>query len=299
MPLPRTTNTLCVPHDELNLDYTLTSGQTFRWRKLDNDWWTGVVRGKVIRIREAETGFEWQTFPKADDIDLISDYFRVSDDLAGIYSRLAGTDDHLAGVIDRFRGLRLLRQDPEETLLSFICSAANSIPRISASIEELSRRYGSFITSIDGIDYYSFPTIEAIAEADPLDISKATGLGFRGQILKHVAERLREKPDGWLSSLRNTPYEQAKPELVSLHGVGQKIADCVCLFALSKDEAVPVDTHVRQLAVRLYMQECKTKSITCAAYARIGDYFRERFNGYAGWAQQFLYYEDLLRGRVK
>jgi N-glycosylase/DNA lyase len=291
------TQILNIPHEDLNLDYTLPSGQAFRWKKDALGWWTGVVRGSVTRIRQAREGFEWQTYPVPDDISLVSDYFRLDDDIDSIQSRLAAADGHLASVMHGFRGLRMLRQSSEETLLSFICSAANSIPRISAAIEELSMNYGEQVGTIDGASYYAFPTVEALAEADPKVLEKTAGLGFRGPALQNVARQLLERPAGWLESLRSQSYDQAKAELLEIRGVGRKIADCVCLFSLDKDMAVPVDTHVRQLAARLYMPDLKTKTITPAAYDRIADFFRDRFGDYAGWAQQFLFYEDLLRSR--
>ena len=107
-----------------------------------------------------------------------------------------------------------------------------------------------------------------------------------------------ERGPDWLISLRGVPYSQAKSELLKIKGVGEKIADCVCFFSLDKDEAVPVDTHVRQLAHRLFMPEMKAKSITSAVYRRITEVFAERYGPLAGWAQEFLFYEDLLRTRA-
>ncbi|MDO8586081.1 MAG: DNA glycosylase [Armatimonadota bacterium] len=284
-----------IPHDQLSLDYTLPSGQAFRWRKSPDGCWTGVTRNTVVRIRRTPEGFEWQTYPEPRDFDLIRDYFRLDDDIPTIYAALAAADEHLAAVIDRFKGLRLLRQDPTETLLSFICSAANSIPRISASIEALSAIRGEHIVTLEGIDYHAFPTLPALAAADASQLEKTAGLGFRGPALKNVARQILDRPEGWLESLRGKSYETAREEPLAIRGVGRKIADCVCLFSLDKNEAVPVDTHVRQLAARLYLPDLKTKSITAASYDRIANSFRERFGAYAGWAQQFLYYEDLLR----
>ena len=289
--------TLDIPHSLLNLDYTLPSGQAFRWRKSPDGWWTGVVGDSVVRIRAITEGFEWKTYPPFDDPSLLRDYFRLDDDVESVYARISAADEHVSGLIGRFAGLRLLRQDPTETLLSFVCSAANSIPRISAAIEALSLRYGKRIASLDCRDCHAFPSAQALADAAESDLQSAAGLGFRGLALKNVARQLVERPPGWLLSLRTLPYERAAEELLTIRGVGRKIADCVCLFALDKDEAVPVDTHVRQLATRLYLPDVKTRTVTPALYDRIGALFREKFGRYAGWAQQFLYYEDLLRGR--
>jgi len=282
------------PKNFLNLTYTLTCGQAFRWRIDAEGWWAAPVRGRVIRIKEADSGFLWQTLPGEPDAALVSDYFRLDDDIAAIYSHLASSDEHVSELVERFRGLRLVRQDPEETILSFVCSTANSVPRITAAIEELSRRYGRPIIEAGGLKHYSFPETAALASAGPDDLARVGSLGWRGPNIVLVAQQILSRPRGWLGSLRSLSYEEAKAELLTLRGIGRKIADCVCLFALDKDEAVPVDTHIRQAAERLYLPDLRTKTITPAAYDKIVQVFREKFDGYAGWAQEFLYYEDIF-----
>jgi len=293
------TQTLDMSHDELDLDFTLGSGQAFRWAKCAEGFWTGVVGDQVVRIRQAVRGFEWQTFPHPDNVALIRGYFRLDEDIPSIYVGLSCSDEHLSETIARFRGLRLLRQDPSETLLSFICSAVNSIPRICVAIEELSRVYGKPIGEVSGLRGYSFPAVEALAHADTASLKSTGGLCFRGAALKRAARQILGRPDGWLDSLKALRYEQARAELMTIHGVGRKIADCVCLFALGKDEAVPIDTHVRHLTARLYLPEIAGRSLTPAVCDKIADFYVEKFGPYAGWAQQFLFYEDLLRHRRK
>lgn len=285
------------PGEYLNLTHTLTCGQAFRWRLDADGWWAAPVRGHVIRIRQAEPGFLWETLPGEPDQALIRDYFRLDGDINAIYAHLSRSDPHVAELVERFSGLRLVRQDPTETILSFVCSTANSVPRIAAAIEELSARYGRFVAEVGGRRHYAFPEVSALAHADPDDLARVASLGWRGPNLAMVASQILSRPPGWLDSLAAAGYEQARAELLTLRGIGAKIADCVCLFSLGKDEAVPVDTHIRQVAARFLMPDLKTKTITPAVYDRIVQAFREKFNGYAGWAQEFFYYEDLLRSR--
>jgi N-glycosylase/DNA lyase len=287
------------PKEYLNLHRTLMCGQAFRWKHDHDGWWSATVRGKVIRIKEADQGFLWGTLPGDPDERLLFDYFRLEDDVPGIYRYLSDADVYLKSVIERLSGLRIVRQDPEETLLSFVCSTANSVPRISKAIEELSRKYGHFIAEIGGREHYSFPSAEAFATADPDDLAKTGGLAWRGPNIAMVAKQLLSHPSDWLESLRSAEYEYAKSELMTLRGIGAKIADCVCLFSLDKDQAVPVDTHIRQVAERLFMPEMKTKTVTPAGYNRIVKAFWEKYGHYAGWAQEFLYYEDLLKARKR
>lgn len=281
----------------LDLDLTLSCGQAFRWRRRDDGVWSGVVRDRLIELAVDGGSLWWRTYPE-DDEALVRDYLRLHDDLRSIYRDLASRDPHLQELTLRFHGLRLLRQDPTETLLSFVCSAANSIPRITAAIEAICESFGDIVCEKDSGCYHAFPNPSRLARADRKTLEETHRLGFRGANLQMVARQIVERGEDWLLSLRGVPYPQARERLLSIRCVGMKIADCVCLFALDKDEAVPVDTHVRQLAQRLWMPDLTTRSITDAVYRRIATAFAERYGGLAGWAQQFLYYEDLLRTRA-
>lgn len=284
---------LDLSHDLLNLRYTLTSGQAFRWRLDSDGFWSAPVKGQVIRIREDDSGFLWQTYPEPANYAILEEYFRLDDDVEAAYKAISEADERIAGLVEKYKGLRFLRQDPEECLLSFVCSAANSIPRIMCSVEALSERYGGFIAEVGARRQFSFPGAQVIAEAKPDDLANTCSLGFRGLNLKGVANQVAQKPVDWLISLRDRSYEEARMELMTLRGIGPKISDCVCLFALNKDESVPVDTHVRQIAARLYLPDMKAKSVTAGVYERVIRVFQERFGKYAGWAQQFLYMEDI------
>lgn len=280
----------------LDLDFVFTCGQAFRWRKRDDGVWNGVVRDKLLELKVEDGFLLWRTYPHADE-SLVKDYLRLNDDVNAIYSALAACDPHLAELTERFFGLRFLRQDPTETLLSFICSAANSIPRIMAAIELLSSQYGNLVCEKENLCFYTFPPVQTLADADRVALERTAGLAFRGANIKLVAEQILDRGEGWLLSLRDVDYHRAKSALMEIRGVGAKIADCVCLFSLDKYESVPVDTHVRQVAHRFFLPDLKAKSVTDAVYRRVVEAFQERYGHYAGWAQQFLYYEDLLRTR--
>lgn len=282
----------------LDLDLTLACGQAFRWRKREDGTWHGVVRDRLVELRVEDGMLYWRTYPDGGRA-LVEDYLRLSDDVNSINRELSERDPHLASLVKRFHGLRLLRQDPAETLLSFVCSAANSIPRICRAIEELARLYGEMVCEKDNLCYYAFPQPERLAGLVPRTLNGHGSLGFRGENLRNAARQIVERGEGWLMGLRNVTYAEARAELLSIRGVGAKIADCVCLFALDKDEAVPVDTHVRQLAHRLFLPDMEAKSITDGVYRRIVEAFRERYAELAGWAQQYLFYEDLLRSRAQ
>lgn len=278
----------------LDLDMTLSCGQAFRWRRREDGVWYGVVGDRLVELCVDGDCLLWRTYPDGGRA-LVEDYLRLRDDVSSIYAELAEADPHMASLVARYRGLRLVRQEPVETLLSFVCSAANSIPRIMASIEKMSARYGQLVCEKNSLCYYAFPTPGKLAVTDGGQLKEHAGLGFRGEVIRNAATDIISRGGGWMSELRQATYETARAELMSIRGVGAKIADCVCLFSLDKDDAVPVDTHIRQLAHRLFLPEMSARTVTDAVYRQVVRAFGDRYGRYAGWAQQFLYYDDLLR----
>lgn len=289
------TGRITIAPEELDLDHSLTPGQSFRWKRDSQGRWTAVVQRRVVRIWREGPDVVYEITPDGVDNTFIHDYFRLDVKLADLYRDFTEADGRLVQAVERFRGLRVLRQEPEETLLSYICSAANSVTRISAAVESISRRLGALVATIDGLDHYSFPTAEEIVNAGVDCIADVCSLGFRCANLVSVAEQLLDRSVEWLNSLRQASYEDAREGLTSIRGVGLKIADCVLLFSLDKDQAFPVDTHIRQVAVKYYMDEMKQKTLTPAVYQQIVSYFQQRFGPYAGWAQEYLFYDDLIK----
>ena len=286
------TRTFRYSPDEFSLDHTLASGQAFRWKRRVDGWWTGVVGRMVVGIRQDGDLFTWWTYPERGNENLIRDYFQLNVDLAAIVRRVSEADRAAGEAAARWSGLRLLRQDPEEAILSFVCSTANSVPRIAHSIGEFSRHFGEPLGEVEGSPHHTFPGAATLAEVDPDYLTKVSSLGFRGRNLVKVARQIAERGPGWAMSLRDIQYRQAHAELVTLNGIGAKIADCVCLFALDKTEAVPVDTHVWQLARDLYFPDWPAKkSLTEASYNQVAGAFRDRFGELAGYAQNFLFYD--------
>ncbi len=288
---------LRIEPEELDLEHTLTPGQSFRWRKDLQGTWTAVVRRKVVRLWREGSDVRCEVFPAGADPDLVRDYLHLEVDLRKLYADFAAADGRIIQAIERFKGLRVVRQEPEETLLSYICSAANTVPRISGAIKTISEIYGEPVAEIEGRRYYSFPAVEALARANRDDLANLCGLGFRGVNLNSVARQLLDRPAGWLESLRQATYEEARAELLAIQGIGFKIADCVLLFSLDKNQAFPVDTHIRKVAAKYYLPEIKQKTLTPAVYQAIASHFQNKFGPYAGWAQEYLYYDDLLRHR--
>jgi N-glycosylase/DNA lyase len=289
----------------LNLEYTLSNGQMFRWRQTADGWWDAVTGGRLIRVRQVESNdpgmdaFEFYTYPGEADEGLIRRFFRLDVDLEGVYEEWREEDAHLGQLTERFRGLRIVAQEPEECLLSFMCSTANFIPRIMKAIAVISRTWGEPIIGADGKAMtHAFPGAEKLAGLDPYEVSEKSGLEWRAGNLVKVAGQLAARPKDWLASVAQMDYATARGELQRIDGVGPKIADCVCLFAMAKDQAVPVDTHVWNLTRELYLPGLRGKSPTASGYAQVLAYYHSHFKK-AGWAQQYLFYDHLLASREK
>ena len=279
-----------------SLEHTLACGQVFRWRRVDG-WWYGVVGEDVVRVRQ-ERGRLLFGATGGGGADLIERYFRLDDDLPSILASI-GKDDGIGEAIRASHGLRIIRQRPWECLVSYVCSANASIRKISAVLDELSRRFGKKVV-LDRYVGHTFPSPETLARAD---LARLGGCGFRfgmGQAMdvKEIARRVSEGELD-LEGLRGLGYEGAAEALRSLPGVGRKVADCVLLFSLDRLVAFPVDVWVKRAVLTLYgdrfersfVERAKRRSsVSAKEYDAISAFGREYFGSYAGYAQEYLFY---------
>ncbi len=288
------------PPDELRLEFTLISGQAFRWHMDAEGWWSCLLpvtragaRGDLLlRLRQEGKTLHYQG-SHSGALAVTRDYFRLDVNLRSLSRAFTEADPVLGVAAARFPGLRVMRQDPVENLFSFLCTAAAPLHRIRRGIAGLCRAYGGPGVEAGGVIHYPFPTPQALAEAPVADMT-ALGLGYRARYIQATARQVTANGGvAWLQSLREVPYAEAKAALLTLPGVGEKIADCVCLFSLGKDDAIPVDTHIRRIAGRDYGAGLGTRSLTPATYALIGEALRARFGPMAGWAQQWLFFHEL------
>ncbi|KKH98385.1 8-oxoguanine DNA glycosylase [Methanosarcina sp. 1.H.T.1A.1] len=270
-----------------NLNYTLDCGQVFRWKQ-DGDWWTGVVGDQVIRLSQEEDSGELLVNSKLPP-EFLSHYFRLDDNLPSIYESI-NKDLLINRAISKYRGLHLIRQDPWECLISYMLATASSIPTIQKRICLLSQFFGQELEE----GYFSFPDSEALANAD-LSLLDKCKLGFRAERIKEAA---REVASGELdlNVLYRLEYRYARERLMRIRGIGEKVADCVLLFAFEKMEAFPVDTHIRQTIQHYHIDDNFFEN--CTNMSRMGDWGREYFGPYCGYAQQYLFYQKRVEGFV-
>ena len=198
-------------------------------------------------------------------LQIIKHYFHLSSNLTELYSQWSSQDPNFKRKAAQFTGIRILRQDAWEALVSFICSSNNNIVRISQMVEKLCVNYGPLVATVDGRAYHDFPTPKALATKDVEGNLRSLGFGYRAKYIYHTAVIVsQEREEGWLHALSNPEsppfgveaktgdamkpegrqgYRDAHEKLLGLQGVGPKVADCVCLMGLGWGESVPVDTH--------------------------------------------------------
>ena len=298
---------LTTRRDDLVLKHTLAIGQSFRWIETEEDSFLGVLgdrllemqqRGEVVRYRvvaAADAPSEANGEGAASVESALRNYFQLHLDLVEFTAHWRKCDERFDAVSGFYPGARLLRQDPLECLFSFICSSNNNIARIHGMVQSLCRLYGSLLGTVNGADFYTFPTLEQL-KACSEDALRAHGFGYRAKFVAGTVRKLLERPEGgrqWLMGLREAPYKEAQEALMTLPGIGPKVAACVCLFSLDKYEAIPVDTHVWQIAVAFYRKDLQNKTLTPRIMGEVEDTFIARFGSHAGWAHNVLFISDL------
>ncbi|XP_077938893.1 N-glycosylase/DNA lyase isoform X1 [Gasterosteus aculeatus] len=210
----------------------------------------GSSAGAVKKEKEEEKPVTEDTDEEA---EMLRDYFQLNVSLGDLYLQWGAADPHFQRIAASFPGVRVLRQDPTECLFSIICTANNHISRIHGMVDRLCQDLGAPLGTLDGTSYHDFPSLSALAGGGVEARLRDLGFGYRAPFLQRSAAQILAG-DGpqWLEGLRTAPYAEAHKALCALPGVGAKVANCVCLMSLDKAEAVPVDTHVWQIAKRDY-----------------------------------------------
>ncbi len=290
---------------DFDLKHIFDCGQCFRWEEEEDGSYTGTAFGKTVNMQFECAGIGEENAEKADGDDsrsiddcsgrLIIDgaseddfekiwrsYLDLDRDYGEIKKTLAAGDPVVGNAIKSGAGIRLLNQDNWETLISFIISQNNNIPRIKKCIENLSAAFGEELPEYRGRKRYAFPTFEKLAELESEDLSEIR-LGYRARYITETAKAVAEDGGRMLYSLNQVPTKDAYEYLTSLCGVGPKVANCILLFSMEKYESFPIDVWVRRVMNRLYnIDESDVKGM--AAFAG------EKFGAYGGFAQQYLFY---------
>jgi len=285
---------LLLTHIPFDLDLTLCCGQIFKWEKKD-DWWCGVIENKPIKIRQINTQLEIKNVTS----NLVKNYFGLNDDLHEIKRKIC-RDKHIKKALNKFWGLRIIHQDPWECLISYICATYKSIPAIRKMLYKLSEKFGEKKFFDDNI-FFTFPKPEKLQSAKESDLLDC-GLGYRAKYVLATSKKIFYN-ESIFEDLQKLPYFQAKKKLIDLPGVGPKVADCVLLFSLGKNNAFPIDIWIKRVILHYYYHHFSKqfiskmstgRAITNSDYNILNEFGRTYFGEYAGYAQEYLYHFERM-----
>ncbi|KAF8639237.1 hypothetical protein AX17_001722 [Amanita inopinata Kibby_2008] len=324
---------------QVSLAAVLSCGQSFRWSIIPLDSvspptheYRLCLRDRLVCLRQTPETLYYRTlFPDPqptpaqlairdkETVAWLQDYFQLDVDLQKLYDEWSVRDPKFASLQHRFGGIRILRQDPWENLISFICSSNNNISRITKMVNSLCKEFSPSLLSLDAPltssqgekqVYHPFPAPSVLAASGVASILRSLGFGYRAKFIQKTANMLveahgvtgdsdnnsREPAEIWLESLRTRSTTEARNELLKFVGVGRKVADCVLLMSLDKKEVVPIDTHVYQLATKYYGLKASSKgkpAMTSKIYDELSAKFYALWGDYAGWAHSVMFTSDL------
>jgi len=259
-----------------NLEQICNSGQCFRMSKINDkeNLFFVITQNHYLELSQKDN--EISFFCSTDEFPFWEEYFDLKTDYQIYLNQVDPADTYLAQASKLASGMHILKQDLWEIIISFLISQQNNITRIRRCIQNICEKYGERLLSKNNITYYSFPTPDALSKATEEEL-RACNLGYRA---KYVLKTAKDIASGHFSleELKKMNYEDAKKELLKLYGVGVKVADCICLYALHHLEAFPVDTHIKQ-ALNAYYKE---------------GFPMERYSKIQGVMQQYIFYWELL-----
>lgn len=261
--------------DYFNLQQICNSGQCFRMYRIADDRYSITASDKYV---EAIQNGRQVTFDctEREFTEFWEDYFDFTVDYGKYINAVSPRDKYLSVAAQMGSGIRILRQDLWEMIVSFLISQQNNIVRIRRCIDNICRRYGERKIASNGTEYYSFPTAENLSMAEEQEL-RGCNLGYRAKYIVSTAKSIASG-EVRLDDISRMSYNDARQELLKLYGVGEKVADCICLFALHHMEAFPVDTHIRQALEKHY-----TKGFP-----------KRRYKGMEGIMQQYIFYYELM-----
>ena len=266
---------------DFSLKYTLESGQSFRWHRIDNAYY-GVVEGRILKISQEGTTLCVESSIAEDETDFVKflrHYLDIGRDVPKILTEVS-KDAYMDRAIEKLWGMRILNQELWETVVSFILSQNNNVPRIRGIIRRLSERFGERLVLAEYVDY-SFPSPNALATTTEAELL-ACGTGYRANYLRDTAQAV-VSGELRLPSVKQMSYSEAKQELMRRKGIGEKVADCICLFSLGHLAALPIDVWIKRIFETLYLRRRATpREIRAFAHS----YFGEG----VGYAQQYLFH---------
>ena len=271
--------------DSFNITHIFECGQCFRWNRIDENTYIGVIKGAVIKVKQEENKIIFTGNSEKNFKDTINYYFDLNTNYTEYKNKLSNIDGFMEESIKFGDGIRILKQDLWECIISFIISANNNIPRIKKIIERISKEYGKEI-EFEGNIYYEFPTPEELSKASIEDL-RALGTGFRDKRIFNTTKMILEKKVDLEKITKFETSEEMREELLKLDGVGPKVADCILLFSLKRLDVFPIDVWVRRVMNDLYIHNEIEEKVNKQQLQKLAE---EKFGNLAGMAQQYLFY---------
>ena len=266
-------------------NHVFDCGQCFRWEKQKDGSYTGIFNNNVLNVNKIDNDIIFKGICENNIKEVCTEYFDLARNYEDIKLELSKVDDNLKKSIDYGEGIRILNQDLWETIISFIISANNNIPRIKGIINRLSEKFGSKI-EWNGDTYYTFPTVQQLARASVQDL-RSLGLGFRDVRVYETTKMILNKEVD-LDKMYEEDTSKVKESLLTLSGVGPKVADCILLFSkLKRFDVFPIDVWVRRVMNELYI---KNEDETKVSKKEIENLAKEKYGNLEGIAQQYLFY---------
>jgi N-glycosylase/DNA lyase len=265
--------------EDFSLKHTFECGQCFRWRKSDDGSYTGIVAGKKVSVSIHDKDLVIENCTKEEYENVWYDYFDLGTDYAAI-KRCVSKDEYMKEAVKFGWGIRILKQEFWEVMISFIISANNHIPRIKNIIMQLSEIYGQKCVA-QSKEYFSFPEAHLIASStiDEVDRCRA---GYRSKYIHKVSEYIKDNPIS-KELLQSEDSDIARKHLMKYPGIGPKVADCILLYSGTKFDIFPTDKWVKRVMEELYFKRQ-------ASMSEIHQFAKQYFGENAGYAQQYLFY---------
>lgn len=270
-----------IPRSELDLDKTFDCGQAFRWEKYPNGFWVGTVNNQIVVLKQL--GSTIATNVSFDNKDWLVNYLNLDMSYAEEMSKINLEDDlYLKKAYEAGQGIHILRQDLYEMIVTFIISQMNSMNNIRNCIKKICKKYGTEISAdipeIGIIKSYTFPEPSVLASTTEKELRECS-VGFRDKYIIEISEFINDIST-FMPDLTNAKYSTAMRMLKNFNGIGDKVANCICLFSLHHIQAFPVDTHIKQIINKHY-----NGSLDISKYGDI-----------AGIVQQYMFYYKALCG---
>ncbi len=260
-------------------------GQCFRWNENEDGSYTGVINNGVLNVEKQSEKIIFTGMLDEDIKEVVRFYFDLDRNYEEIKMQLSNIDKYLKTSVEYGKGIRILNQDLWETIISFIISANNNIPRIKGIIERISKKYGTEI-EWNGEKYYTFPTPKQLGKATVEDL-RSLGTGFRDVRIYETTQKILSKEVD-LNKIAKKDTLTARDELLTLSGVGPKVADCILLFStLKRFDVFPIDVWVRRVMNELYIKNEDETKVSKNEIAKIA---KKKFGNLEGLAQQYLFY---------